>query len=79
MPRIKDGVYAIDLDDKNRKGAHWTSLFINKSTAAYFNSFAIEYIPQEVLNKIKDKSMLTMYLEYKIMNLLCVDFIVLLS
>ena len=26
-----------------------------KNTAAYFDSFGIEYIPQEVLNKIKDK------------------------
>ena len=34
----------------------WVSLFIDKNTAAYFDSFRIEYIPQEVLNKIKDKS-----------------------
>ena len=34
----------------------------------YFDSFGIENIPQEVLNKIKDKSMMT-YLEYKKMNL----------
>ena len=29
---------------------HWLNL------AVYFDSFGIEYIPQEVLNKIKDKS-----------------------
>ena len=33
----------------------WVSLFIDRHTAAYFDSFGIEYIPQEVLNKIKDK------------------------
>ena len=31
-------------------------LFINKNTAVYFDSFGIEYIPREVLSKIKDKS-----------------------
>ena len=35
---------------------HWVSLFINKNLAVYFDSFGIQYIPQEVLNKSKDKS-----------------------
>ena len=56
MPRIKDGAYVVNLDDKNSKGTHWGSLFINKNIAIYFDSFGIEYIPQEVLNKINDKS-----------------------
>ena len=29
---------------------------IDRSTALYFDSFGIKYIPQELLNKIKDKS-----------------------
>ena len=32
------------------------SLFIDRSTTAYFDYFGIEYIPQKVLNKIRDKS-----------------------
>ena len=28
---------------------------MDRNTAVYFDSFGIEYIPQEVLNKIKDK------------------------
>ena len=55
-PRIKDGMYVINLDDKKDKGTHRISLFIDKNLALYFDSFGIEYIPQEVLNKIKDKS-----------------------
>ena len=31
-------------------------LYIHKNVAVYFDSFGIEYIPQEVLNKIRDKS-----------------------
>ena len=45
----------INLDDKKSKGRHWVPLCIDRNTAAYFDFFAIEYIPQEVLNKIKDK------------------------
>ena len=51
LPRIKDA-YVINLDDKNSKGTHLVSLFIDRNTAVYFDSFRIEYIPQEVLNKI---------------------------
>ena len=46
----------MNLDDKNSKGTHWVSLFIHRNVAVYFDSFGIEYIPQEVLNKIRDKS-----------------------
>ena len=35
---------------RKSKGTHWVSLFIDRSTAAYFNFFGIE------LNKIRDKS-----------------------
>ena len=44
------------LADKNSKGTHWVSLFINKIWLIYFDLFGIEYIPQEVLKKIRDKS-----------------------
>ena len=56
LPKIKDGFYVINLDDKKSKETHWVSLFINKNTAVYFDSFRVIYIPQEVLNKINDKS-----------------------
>ena len=56
LPKIKDGVYVINLDDKNSNGTYWVSLFVDNNLAVYFDSFGIEYIPQEVLNKIKDKS-----------------------
>ena len=56
LPRIKDGVYVINLTDKQSKGTHWVSLFIDGNTAVYFDSFGIKYIPQEVFSKIKHKS-----------------------
>ena len=52
---MKDGACVINLDDKNSKGTHEVSLFFDKNTAICFDSFAIEYIPLELLNKIRDK------------------------
>ena len=49
-------MYIINLDYKKRKVTHWGSLFVDWNAAVYFDSFGIEYIPQEVLNKMKDKS-----------------------
>ena len=46
----------INLEDKNSKGTNCFSLFIYRKTAVYFDSFVTEYIPLEVLNKIRDKS-----------------------
>ena len=33
LPRIKDGAYIINLDDKQSKETHWVSLLIDKNTA----------------------------------------------
>ena len=56
LPKIKDGAYIINLDNKKSKRINCFSLFINRNTTVYCDSFSIEYIPLEVLNKIKDKS-----------------------
>ena len=55
LPRIKDGGYVINLNDKNSKGTHWVSLFIDRNSAVYFHSFGIEYIIQIVLNIINGR------------------------
>ena len=75
--RIKDETYVINLDDKNGKETHWVSLFTYRNAAVCIDSFGIEYIIQELLNKIRDK-LLTRYLKHKIMDLLGVDFLLLL-
>ena len=56
LPRIKDGVYIINLDDKKSNITHWVSLFTDRSAPVYLDSFGIEYIPQEISNNIKHKS-----------------------
>ena len=46
----------INLSDKKSKRVYWISLFIEGNLAVSFDSLEIEHISQEVLNKIKDKS-----------------------
>ena len=48
LPKIKDGAYVINLDDKNSKATHWVSLFIDRNLAICFDSFRIEYIHLEI-------------------------------
>ena len=69
----------INLDDKKSNETHWISLFIDRNTAVYFDSFGMNYIPLEVLNNIGDKSITHNIFRSKIMNLQCVDFLELLS
>ena len=38
------------------KRTYWVSLVTDRNTAVYFDTFGIENISQEVLNKIRDKS-----------------------
>ena len=45
----------ISMIRKNKR-TQWVSLFIDRNTALYLDSFGVEYISQEVLNKINDKS-----------------------
>ena len=42
LPRIKDGAYFINLNNKKSKGAHWVSLLIDRNKAVYFDSFGID-------------------------------------
>ena len=49
-------MYVINIDNKNSTGTKWVSLFIDRNFAVYFDSFGIEYILPEVLNKIRNKS-----------------------
>ena len=55
--RINNRAYVITPDDKSKE-THWVPLSIDKNTAVYFDSFGIEYNPLEILNKIRDKSII---------------------
>ena len=46
----------INLNDKQSKQTYLISLFIDRNAAGCFDFFGFGYIPQVLLNKIKDKS-----------------------
>ena len=51
LPRMKYEAYVISLNDKQSRGTHWVSLFVDRNETVYFDSLEIECIPQEVLKK----------------------------
>ena len=67
LPRIKDGAFVINLDGKKSKGTHWVPLFIFLK----LNIFLMKYETKSEINQL-----LIIHLGHKLMNLLCVDFIV---
>ena len=46
LPRIRNRAYTINVNDKNSKGTHWFSSFIDGVRAVDFDSFGNEYIPR---------------------------------
>ena len=54
--KIKDGTYIINLDEYANVGTHWIALFCKKNKIVYFDSFGVEYIPNEIKKFIKNFS-----------------------
>ena len=46
--KIKDGVYAINLDEYSHIGTHWMALYALNNNVTYFDSFEFEHIPKEI-------------------------------
>ena len=47
LPKIKDGIYVIKLDEHNLIDIHYIALYVNNNNATYFDSFEIKHIPKE--------------------------------
>ena len=52
--KIKDGAYIINLDKHANVSTHWIALFCKKNEIVYFDSFGVEYIPEEIKEFIKE-------------------------
>ena len=55
LPRIKVGAYVTNLEDKKLKKRIGVRYLLIKILLSPLMVFGTEYIPQEVLSKIKDK------------------------
>ena len=51
--KIKDVAYIINLDKYVDVGTHWIALFCKKNETVYFDSFDVEYIPEEMKDFIE--------------------------
>ena len=54
--QIKDGEYVINLDEHKDTGTHWLALFCKKNEIAYFDSFGVEHIPEEIKKFIGNRN-----------------------
>ena len=54
IKKIKDGAYIVNLDEYANVGAHWITLFCEKNEIVYFDSFGVEYAPEEIKEFIKE-------------------------
>ena len=51
---IKKGAYVINLDEYENTGTHWVALFVKTNETIYFDSFGIEHIEIDEINKLRD-------------------------
>ena len=58
-PKIKDGVYIIDLDEYKSIWTQWIALYVNDNNVTYFESFGIEHIPKEIRKFIGNENIVT--------------------
>ena len=59
LPKMKDGVYVINLDEFKSIGTHWIALYVNPENVAYFHSFGVEHNPKEIRKFIGNKNVKT--------------------
>ena len=59
LPKIKNGVYIINLDEYKSTGTHWIALYDNDNNITYFDSFGVEHISKEIINFIGNKNVRT--------------------
>ena len=51
---MKDGVYIINLDEYANVRTRFIALFCKKNEIIYFDSFGVEYIPNEIKEFIEE-------------------------
>ena len=48
----------IKIDEYADVGTHWIALFCNRGEVVYFNSFGVEYVPEEIKEFIRNKNII---------------------
>ena len=66
--KIKDGAYVANLDEYVDVGTHWIALFCNRSEIAYFDSFGVEHVPEEIKKLVGSKNIIANILRVQTNN-----------
>ena len=56
LKKIKDWAYVINLDGYADVGTHLIALFCYGSEIAYFDSFSVEHVPEEIIEFVGNKN-----------------------
>ena len=56
LPKLKNGAYIINLGHSRNTGTHWIVIFLKNNEVIYFDSFGVEHIPKEIIDKIGNKN-----------------------
>ena len=59
LSKLKKGAYVINLDHSKNTGTHSVVIFVKLNEVIYFDSFGVEYIPEEILKFIGNKNIKT--------------------
>ena len=62
LPKIKDGAYAINLDEYKSIGTHWVPLYVNANNILYFDSFGADHIPEKIKKFTGNKTNIITYI-----------------
>ena len=63
--KIKDRTYVINLDEYADLGTHWIALFCNRNEIAYFDSFGVDHVSEEIKGFIGNKYKQMIQYKYK--------------
>ena len=56
LPKAKDGVFLINLDEYSDIGTRWIALYVLNNDVTYFDSFGVEHFPKEIKAFIGNKN-----------------------
>ena len=59
LPKIKNGAYVINVDELKSIGTHWIALYVNAENVTYFDSFAVDHFPKEIIKLIGKRNIIT--------------------
>ena len=73
---IKNGAYAVKLNEYADVGTHWIALCVKNNEVIYFNSFGVEHVPKEIKRFIGHKNIKTNIFRIRADNsIMCILFI----